>query len=70
MTILGASRDSQSAMESGGHGLFTSAAYDGLDGGAADHFGWMHCGVALRFCRKTFSELGPSVPSTNRTRLS
>lgn len=54
MTIIGASRDSQSAMESGGHGLFTSAVYDGLDGGAADHFGWVTAASLYAFVERRF----------------
>ena len=39
MTIIAASRNTQSAMEVGGHGLFTTEVLNALDGGAADHIG-------------------------------
>lgn len=41
MTIIAASRDSQVSIEAGGHGLFTAAVLDALEGGAADHMGWV-----------------------------
>lgn len=41
MTIIAASRDVQAAVESGDHGLFTGRLLDALDGGAADHLGWV-----------------------------
>lgn len=54
MTIIAASRNSQSAMESGGHGLFTSAVLDALDGGAADHFGWVTAASLYSFVERRF----------------
>lgn len=39
VTILAASRPAQAAAEAGGHGLFTAALVDGLQGAAADHIG-------------------------------
>jgi hypothetical protein len=41
MTIIAASRDTQSAQEWAGHGLFTALLIDALDGAAADHMGWV-----------------------------
>lgn len=41
VTIIAASRSSEAAMEENGHGLFTAAILDALDGGAADHMGWV-----------------------------
>jgi len=41
MTIISASRDTQPAVEMGGHGVFTALLLDALDGGAADHMGWV-----------------------------
>lgn len=38
-TVLAASRKDQSALESDGHGCFTQALVEGLDGGAADVLG-------------------------------
>jgi hypothetical protein len=54
LTIIAASRNSQSAMESGGHGLFTTAVLDGLDGGAADHFGWVTAASLYSFVERRF----------------
>jgi hypothetical protein len=54
LTIIAASRNSQSAMESGGHGLFTTAVLDGLDGGAADHFGWVTAPSLYTFVERRF----------------
>ena len=39
MTVVAASTDIQTAMEGGGHGLFTAALLDALDGAAADLLG-------------------------------
>ena len=39
MTVISASAANEEAIEADGHGLFTSALLDGLDGGAADHMG-------------------------------
>ncbi len=41
LTIIAASRSSESAVEQGEHGMFTAALLDALDGGAADHVGWV-----------------------------
>lgn len=41
MTIIVAARDTQPAVEYGGHGVFTGILVDALDGGAADHLGWV-----------------------------
>ena len=41
VTIIAASRGSEVSLEAGGHGLFTAAVIDALDGGAADHMGWV-----------------------------
>lgn len=39
VTIMAASLSTQVSLESGGHGLFSQALIDALNGGAADHFG-------------------------------
>jgi hypothetical protein len=54
MTVIAASRATESSVEAGGHGLFTSALVDALDGGAADHMGIvtapaLYCYVSRRF---------------------
>ncbi len=41
MTIIAASRASESAMESDEYSLFTASLLEALDGGAADHMGWV-----------------------------
>ncbi len=41
MTVIAASRSSESALEGEGHSMFTAAVLDALDGGAADHMGWI-----------------------------
>jgi hypothetical protein len=41
MTVIAASRATESAVESDEHSLFTEALLDALDGGAADHMGWV-----------------------------
>lgn len=40
-TVIAASLGSESAFEAGGHGLFTTAVIDALNGGAADIMGWV-----------------------------
>lgn len=54
MTVLAASRDSQAAMESKGHGIFTAAALDALDGGAADHMGWVTAPSIYSYVERRF----------------
>jgi hypothetical protein len=41
MTIIASSRESEASFEGSKHGMFTQAVLDGLDGGAADHMGWV-----------------------------
>jgi hypothetical protein len=41
MTVIAASRSLEVAIEAGGHGLFTGALLDALEGGAADHMGFV-----------------------------
>lgn len=54
MTLIAASRNSESAMEAGGHGLFTTAVLGGLDGGAADHFGWVTAASLYAYVERHF----------------
>jgi hypothetical protein len=56
MSVIAASRNSQSAMEAGGHGLFTSAVFDALDGGAADHMGWVTASSIYAYVERRFGE--------------
>jgi hypothetical protein len=41
MTVIAASRATESSVEAGKHSLFTTSVLDALDGGAADHVGWV-----------------------------
>jgi len=41
MTVFAASQGTEVSVEAGGHGLFTAAVLDALNGGAADHMGWV-----------------------------
>ena len=41
VTVMASSGNSQVSVEAAGHGLFTAAVIDALDGGAADHMGWV-----------------------------
>lgn len=54
MTVIAASRDSQSSVEAGGHGLFTAAVLDALDGGAADHMGWITAPSIYAYVERRF----------------
>jgi len=53
-TIIAASLSSQSALEAGGHGLFTSAVIDALDGGAADMMGWVTAPSIYAYVERRF----------------
>jgi hypothetical protein len=54
MTVIAASRDSEPAVEAGGHGLFTAAILDALEGGAADHMGWVTAPAIYAYVRRRF----------------
>lgn len=41
MTVIAASRDTESAVEAAEHSLFTASLLEALEGGAADHMGWV-----------------------------
>jgi caspase domain-containing protein len=56
MTIIAAARNTQAAMEAGGHGLFTSALLNALDGGAADHMGWVTAPAIYSYVERRFNE--------------
>ncbi len=56
MTIIAAARNTQAAMEAGGHGLFTAAVLDALDGGAADHMGWVTAPAIYSYVERRFCE--------------
>jgi len=54
MTVIAASRGSEVAMEGDGHGLFTAALLDALDGGAADHMGWVTAPSIYAYVERRF----------------
>lgn len=58
MTIIAAARDTESAIEAGGHGLFTEVLLDALDGGAADHMGWVTGSGLYSYVERHFSAWG------------
>jgi Uncharacterized protein containing caspase domain len=41
MTVIAASHATEGAVEAGGHGWHTAAVLDALEGGAADHMGFV-----------------------------
>jgi len=55
MTLLAASRSYQSAMEENGHGLFTSVVIEALEGGAADHMGWVTAPSIYAYVERRFN---------------
>jgi hypothetical protein len=55
MTVIAASRDQQVAIEAGGHGLFTAAVLDALEGGAADHMGWVTAPAIYAYVSRRFT---------------
>jgi hypothetical protein len=54
MTVIAASGDRQFAVEAGGHGLFTAAVLDALQGGAADHMGWVTAPAVYAYVSRRF----------------
>ncbi len=56
MTVIAASRTSQASMEAGGHGLFTAAVLDALNGGAADHMGWVTASSIYAYVQRRFGD--------------
>lgn len=55
MTVIAASRSMEVAIESGDHGLFTSALYDALEGGAADHMGFVTAPALYSYVSRRFT---------------
>jgi len=55
MTVIAASRATEPAIEAGGHGLFTSAILDALDGGAADHIGFVTAPSLYMYASRRFT---------------
>jgi hypothetical protein len=55
MTVIAASRPAESAIEAGGHGLFTGALLDALEGGAADHMGYVTAPALYTYVSRRFT---------------
>jgi hypothetical protein len=55
MTVIAASRADESAVEAGGHGLFTAALLDALEGGAADHMGIVTAPAMYMYVSRRFT---------------
>jgi len=55
MTVIAASRASQPAVEAGGHGLFTAAVIDALEGGASDHMGIVTAPAIYAYVSRRFT---------------
>jgi hypothetical protein len=55
MTVIAASRATEGAIEAGGHGLFTSALLDALEGGAADHMGFVTAPALYAYVSRRFT---------------
>lgn len=58
VTIMTASRNSQTSMEVNGHGVFTSLLIEALNGGAADVTGHISIAGVYAFIDKGFRSLG------------
>lgn len=55
MTVIAASRATEEAIEAGGHGLFTAALLDALEGGAADHMGFVTAPALYAYVSRRFA---------------
>jgi hypothetical protein len=55
MTVIVASRANEGAIEAGGHGLFTAALIDALEGGAADHMGFVTAPALYTYVSRRFT---------------
>ena len=68
MTVIAASRAKEVAIEAGDHGLFTGALLDALEGGAADHMGFVTAPALYLYVSRRFSALDQRpVYKTNAT---
>lgn len=54
VTVIAASLPSQLSFEDGGHGLFTAALLDALNGGAADHMGYVSAPAIYAYVERRF----------------
>jgi hypothetical protein len=55
MTVIAASRATEGAIEAAGHGLFTAALLDALEGGAADHMGFVTAPALYAYVSRRFT---------------
>lgn len=55
VTVIVASRTQEGAIEAGGHGLFTGALLDALEGGAADHMGYVSAPALYTYVSRRFA---------------
>lgn len=55
MTVIAASHATEGAVEAGGHGLFTAALLDALEGGAADHMGFVTASALYAYVSRRFT---------------
>jgi hypothetical protein len=56
MTVIAASRGSEEALEGEEHSLFTAALLDALDGGAADHLGFVTAPALYAYVSRRFTD--------------
>jgi hypothetical protein len=56
LTVIAASRAEESSVESDTHSLFTQAVIDALDGGAADHMGWVTAQSIYAYVERGFGD--------------
>jgi len=54
VTVIAASLSKQSAVETNGHGVFTTAVIDALEGGAADMLGWVTAPSIYAYVERRF----------------
>jgi hypothetical protein len=70
MTVISAATARGAALEAGGVGLFTSAICDALEGGAADHMGWVSASSIYAYVERRFGAWGQRPTyKTNATRV-
>lgn len=55
MTIIAASRATEGAIEANGHGMFTGALLDALEGAAADHMGFVTAPALYNYVSRRFT---------------
>lgn len=55
MIIIAASKTDEVAMEEGGNGVFTAALIEALEGGAADHMGWVTAANLYNYVERRFN---------------